>query len=297
MEATIKPQCPPLKILAIPNAGQLSYRTSSGKGDPVIFLHGLLGSSRTWGYQFASLSQSINNNNNNNNNNDWEITAWDAPGYGDSSLIEANIDSYVETLHHLIITLYPHGHGEGQNSVRKVSLVGHSMGGVVASRYAAKYPDRLKCLVLSCTHPGYGDPESTPPSEKLNKRMQELQEIGREAYGRNRARDLLPFPNIPQEIMEYCAGVAAETNPDGLRLASRMLQLADNRPLLPQITVPTLILTGEKDTVVRPDLLEDLLKLTPYKKHVNMPGLAHAPYFQAPEYYNTLLCDFIFSCS
>ncbi len=128
------------------------------------------------------------------------------------------------------------------------------MGGTVASRYAARYPERVKNLVLSCTHPGYGAPESAPSSEKLEKRLQELAEIGREAYGRNRAQDLLPFPDVPAAVLDYAAEIAAGTNLEGLRRATRMLQLADNRPLLPQLKMPTLILTGEKDTVVQPQL-------------------------------------------
>jgi pimeloyl-ACP methyl ester carboxylesterase len=54
-----------------------------------------------------------------------------------------------------------------------------------------------------------------------------------------------------------------------------------------------LILTGEKDGVVQPKLKADLLALVPYTQHIDMPGLGHAPYFQAPEYYNTLLHEFL----
>ncbi|WP_168197556.1 alpha/beta fold hydrolase [Brenneria corticis] len=250
--------------------GQLSFR-SSGNGDVIIFLHGLLGSSKVWPFQFAALSSAYN------------VIAWDAPGYGESTLVAADIEAYEQTLHELIQRI-----GD-----KKISIVGHSMGGTVASRYVARHPDKIKCLVLSCTHPGYGDPETAPASEKLEKRLQELANIGREAYGRNRARDLLPFPDIPESILSYAATIASETNPEGLRRASRMLQLADNRPLLPKIAVPTLVLTGEKDHVVQPKLKADLLSLVPFTRHIEMPGLAHAPYLQAPEYYNALIHEFV----
>jgi len=263
------PICPELQIITT-SQGDLSLR-SCGDGEVIIFLHGLLGSSKAWPYQFAALSLTYN------------IIAWDAPGYGKSALIAADIDAYVQMLDELIQTC-----GD-----KKVSLVGHSMGGTVASRYAAKNSDKVKCLVLSCTHPGYGAPTTAPISEKLEKRLKELADIGREAYGWNRARDLLPCPDVPESVLSYAAKIASETNPEGLRRASRMLQLADNRPLLPKINVPTLILTGEKDTVVQPQLQADLLALVPFTEHIEMPGLAHAPYLQAPQYYNSLLYDFI----
>ncbi|QWA09230.1 alpha/beta hydrolase [Sodalis ligni] len=269
IESKEVPACPPQQLM-VTSQGMLSYRCC-GKGDVVIFLHGLLGSSKAWAFQFAGLSGA------------YHVAAWDAPGYGESALVPADIDAYVLALHEFI----------GRYGDKKITLVGHSMGGTVASRYAVRYPEKIRRLVLSCTHPGYGAPENAPASEKLEKRLRELQEIGPEAYGWNRARDLLPFPDIPAEVLSYAAHIAAETHPEGLRRASRMLQLADNRPLLPKISQPTLILTGEKDPVVQPRLTADLLAGVAFTRHIKMPGLAHAPYFQAPGYYNSLLRDFI----
>lgn len=263
------PVCPEQQSITT-SQGKLTFR-SCGKGDVVIFLHGLMGSSKAWAFQYAALSPA------------YRVIGWDAPGYGESALVEADIDRYIQMLDELVQSC-------GEN---RVSLVGHSMGGTLASRYAVMHADKVKCIVLSCTHPGYAAPETAPASEKLEKRMKELAEIGREAYGRNRARDLLPFDNVPEAVLSYAAMIASETNPEGLRRASRMLQLADNRPLLPQINVPTLVLTGEKDTVVQPQLKADLLALVPFTQHIEMPELAHAPYFQAPKYYNALLYDFI----
>ncbi len=265
------PECPELQIMNT-TLGKLSFR-SGGQGETIIFLHGLLGSSAAWAFQFAALTPG------------YHVIAWDAPGYGASTLIPANIDAYEQSLHELILS---GGHD-------RVSLVGHSMGGTVASRYAARHPDNIRCLILSCTHPGYGAPDTAPVSEKLQKRLLELADIGPEAYGWNRARDLLPFPDTPGSVLAYAAKIAAQTHPEGLARASRMLQLADNRPLLPKITVPTLLLTGEKDRVVQPRLAADLLNLVPYTQHIVMPGLAHAPYFQAPDYYSGLIKNFISS--
>lgn len=263
------PICPGLQIITT-SRGNLSFRTC-GEGETIIFLHGILGNSKAWAFQFAAFSPH------------YRVVAWDAPGYAYSAQVPADIDAYEHMLHELVLTC----------DEQKVTLVGHSMGGTIASRYAAHHPERVSKLVLSCTHPGYGAPETAPSSEKLEKRLKELAEIGREAYGKNRARDLLPFPDVPAAVLDYAAKIAAETRPEGLRRATRMLQLADNRPLLPQLEMPTLILTGEKDSVVQPQLKAELLALVPYSQHIEMPGLGHAPYFQAPDYYNARLHEFI----
>jgi len=267
-EYSAVPACPEQQSINTP-AGKLSFRVA-GNGPNIVFLHGILGNSKAWAFQFAALSKH------------YRVISWDAPGYGASSPLAADIDIYVQQLDQLV----------SQVATGPINLVGHSMGGTIASRYAVQYAQKVKNLVLSCTHPGYGAPASAPISEKLEKRLQELAQIGREAYGKNRARDLLPFPDVPQFVLDYAAQIASDTEIVGLRQATRMLQLADNRALLPQLSMPILLLTGEQDRVVQPGLTAELLALVPYRQHIEMPGLGHAPYFQAPDYYNGLLDDF-----
>lgn len=262
------PVCPPLQ-LARQSHGQLSFR-SRGDGETVVFLHGLLGSSKSWAFQFDHFSHN------------YAVIAWDAPGFGQSEMVAASTDAYVEALREFVAHI-------GQP---KVSLVGHSMGGTVAACFAATFPELVSRLVLSCTHAGYGDPQTAPMSAKFEQRMREFKEIGRIAYGVNRARGLLPG-SASADVFDYAAEIASETNPEGLRRATRMLQLADNRPLLPKLKMPVLILTGELDTDVQPGLKADLLRLTPATRHIEMLGLGHAPYFEAPDYYNTLIEDFL----
>lgn len=236
----------------------------------MVFLHGLLGNSRSWAFQFEHLSRNF------------RVIAWDAPGYGQSSLVPAAIEAYVDALRDLVAHLGP----------SRVALVGHSMGGAVAACFAARCPELVSRLVLSCTHAGYGDPETAPMSSKFARRMREFEEIGAIAYGINRAHDLLPA-SASAAVFLHAAEIASETTPEGLRRATRMLQCADNRPLLPTLTMPSLILTGEMDRDVRPDLKADLLRLTPMARHIEMPGLGHAPYFEAPDYYSDLVARFL----
>jgi pimeloyl-ACP methyl ester carboxylesterase len=262
------PACPPLQVATLSDR-PLSFR-SCGDGDTLVFLHGLLGSSKSWAFQFAHLSPHF------------RVIGWDAPGFGQSDLVAPSIDACVDTLREFVADIVQ----------PRIHLVGHSMGGTVAARFAARCPDVVSRLVLSCTHPGYGEPETAPMSVKFERRMREFHNIGPTAYGVNRARDLLPA-STPAGVFDHAAEVASEVHPEGLRRATRMLLLADNRPLLPGLTMPVLILTGEMDRYVRPDLKADLLRLTPAARHVEIPGVRHAPYFEAPRDYSDLIKSFL----
>jgi pimeloyl-ACP methyl ester carboxylesterase len=262
------PACPPLQFASV-SSGTLSYR-SNGAGRALVFLHGLLGNSQSWAFQYEHFARMQ------------QVIAWDAPGFGQSDMVEPSLNAYVVALRDLLDIL-------GQN---EIILVGHSMGGTVAARFAAVYPNRVDRLVLSCTHPGYGQSETAPMSEKFESRMRELRDDGPKEYGIRRANELLPR-SCPALVLEYAAELASQTNPEGLRRATRALQLADIRPLLPKLKMSVLVLTGEKDTTVLPMLKADLLRLTPITRHVDMLGLGHAPYLQAPDVYNSLIDAFL----
>jgi pimeloyl-ACP methyl ester carboxylesterase len=261
--------CPPRRVAAL-SRGALSYRTA-GQGPAVVFLHGLAGNSLSWVRQFQALSAR------------YRIVAWDAPGFGLSETVEPDVEVFADVLCELLDHL----------GCSPAAVVGHSMGGVVAARVASGHPDRVARLVLSCSHPGYGDPADSPLQPRVEQRVRELASVGAAEYGRIRARGLFPAGFADKEAMEVAAGVAAEARPEGIRSSTRMLQLADNRPVLPRLKMPVLVITGERDPVVKPSLRDELHALTPQARHIEMPGAGHAPYLEYPASYNAILDEFL----
>lgn len=98
-----------------------------GQGNPVVILHGLLGLSDNWvtfGRQLAS---------------DFEVFIPDLRNHGQSPHDPVfNFPVLVEDLHELI---------EDQG-LKKVNLIGHSLGGKTAMSFALEYPDLLDKLVV-----------------------------------------------------------------------------------------------------------------------------------------------------
>src|SRR5580704_17425881 len=94
------PVCPPLQLEG-QSHGQMSFRLR-GDGETIVFLHGLLGSSKSWAFQFDHFSR------------DYRMVAWDAPGYGQSEMVAASIHAFVKALREFVANI-------GQ---LRVSLVG-----------------------------------------------------------------------------------------------------------------------------------------------------------------------------
>ncbi len=108
-----------------------------GRGEPVIFVHGWLGSWRYWWPSMQALSARH------------RTFAFDFWGFGDSSKYSEKyaFDAYVEMLGDFIDKL---------GIFKPVTLVGHALGGAVALRYTVQNPDRVQ-RVASVAVPLVGD--------------------------------------------------------------------------------------------------------------------------------------------
>ena len=95
-----------------------------GNGPPIIFLHGMSWDRRIWQPIIARLSDRF------------RCVSVDLPGHGKSDDLpktrDYQLDAVAARLHRLFLTL----------EIEKPVLVGHSLGGAIASFYAAQFPVR-----------------------------------------------------------------------------------------------------------------------------------------------------------
>ncbi len=107
---------PDFSTVATPS-GTIAWR-EAGDGAPLVLLHGLGSSSKSWVAQYDGLATGR------------RVIAWDCPGYGGSEDLAAarpSVADYAVALTHLLDAL----------SLDDVDLLGHSMGGAHAGRFAA----------------------------------------------------------------------------------------------------------------------------------------------------------------
>lgn len=241
-----------------------------GSGKPIVFLHGLMGGAQSWVPQLSLLSDRFH------------VVAWDAPGYGGSDPVSGSIDDLAAAALEFIAT----------HLKERPAVVGHSFGGVIALRMASLEPRAVSRIVLSCTHPGHARAPDAGVSARYSRRMEELATLPRDEYGRRRARGMLP-DDAPAHVAEAVARIAAVVRPEGIATAIRAIESADLRSHLAAIDLPTLVVTCERDRVVPQERVSPLLELLPDVRHVRLPGLGHAPYYENPERYNAGIMPFL----
>ena len=252
---------------------QISYR-QVGVGPELVLLHGLAGNARTWERQFEAFADQF------------RITAWDAPGYGESDLVATKNETYADTLTAFTAVL----------GIDRFILLGHSMGGIVAGNAAGRYADRVVGVILSCTMLGRKQAKGAPLGEKYLARLIQLDELTPIEYGRARAKSMTA-PGCDPAILEHFSRIAAETRRDGLEAAARVISEADNQPAFAGLSMPVLVLAGDVDQTVTKDFTEAMIAAVPETVPVlqtyYLPGVAHAPYMEDAEAYNAMLSDFL----
>lgn len=259
---------PPLETVDLAD-GAIAFRRA-GSGPAVLCLHGLGGGSKSWRQQFEGLAS------------EFTVVAWDAPGYGGSDRRVGRVEVYAEAAAALIDAL----------GIAPVTLVGHSMGGVVAARLAGTRPELITRLVLSCTFSGEARAEGEPLADGYAKRVADFETLPAKAFGRARATNMTG-PNVDPTIFEEVAGIAGEIRASGYGDACRLLNHADNRAILPTLAMPVLVLDAEHDGVMTPERMAPLLALLPESARATVPGAGHAPYIEDGPRYNRILRDFV----
>lgn len=160
-------------------------------------------------------------------------------------------------------------------------VVGASMGGMIAQLMAVHHPDRLLSLtsIMSTT----GNPK-LPPAEKnaMNALIAPLKGMDEETlveHGLNIARNIGSpgFPFDPeQQRAKVLRNVRRSVYPAGPpRQLAAIIDDGDRRARLAKVRVPTLVLHGEDDPLIKLPAAEDTARAIPGARLVTIPGWGH----------------------
>ena len=247
-----------------------------GRGDVVLFLHGVGGGAQSWYPQINSFALK------------YQAAAWNMPGYG-KSILHSGM-SFPDLAAALLALLDARGW-------TKIHLVGHSMGGMVAQEFAVDHQDRLHSLTLSATSPAFGRPDGDFQKKFIDARLAPLAAGGTMA---DLARELVETmmsaeadPNGRQLAYDCMANVPANT----YRAAVECIVSFEQRANLPNIQVPTLVLAGEADTNAPAPMMEKMAAKIPGARFVCLPELGHLANLEDPLAFDAALSAFLESVS
>lgn len=251
--------------------GRIAYRCAGDTAcehPPILLLHGIGSASANWALQLHGLPQR-------------RVLAWDAPGYGESQALSQEKPSardYAQRLWDWLDALRVKG---------PVTLVGHSLGALMAAGAARIAPERVSALVLLAPAQGYARRDTATREGKLAERLARLRQLGPQGLAESRAGAMLS-PAAPPAMLAFITQVMGGINAAGYTQAAQMLAHGDLLGDLQALKLPLLVASGRADSITPATGCQTLADAVgaPY---VSLGAVGHACALEAADVVNALL--------
>lgn len=248
-------------------------------GAAVVLVHGFSAAFFVWDPTFTALRQAGK-----------RVLRYDlfGRGFSDRPHLPYNLDLFVGQLTELLDSL----------SLRRVDLVGLSMGGPVSTAFAAKTPNRVRRIVLI-------DPVGAEPVPlRFVYRLAVLPGVGELVLGLGGTGRLLSsaaadiFGGSP--VQEFRESYLQQMRFKGFKrslLSSVRNGMVDGFPSLYEqvgkLQIPVLLVWGSQDRAVPVRQSRAILDRIPQASLHVIDGCGHTPHYEKPEVVNPILLEFL----
>lgn len=261
---------------------KLFYRLL-GEGTPVVILHGLFGSSDNW----IPIGRKISEK--------YRVIVVDLRNHGLSPHSDVHTyQSMVSDVFELLTTL----------NIDCVHIMGHSMGGKVAMKFAAEYPERVISLTIADILPkNYLENQvSTFESDFHNVIFETIKRIDLQSFKtrkefENQVGKIISDKQIANSILKNLklSGKSVEwkINVPILKVQLNHLLSEINFDDLPQINKPTLFIRGSKSNYITDFEFNKTKNVFPEAKLTTIEGATHWLHIEKNEEFSMLFLNFL----
>ena len=224
-----------------------------GRGKPIFFLHGWVGSWRYWIPTMQAASSL------------YRAYALDFWGFGDTAKQpdRYTLDEQVRLIGSFMDAL----------GIVKTPLVGHGLGAIVALEFAMRNPDMVDRLML------IGCPIN---STAINNRLKT-----------STVNEMVDWLLTKLSWIDSVRNEAVKTDPDALLASLADLQDLNLQDISRQITIPCLFVHGQNDPAIELPPNDLLSTLPDQTHGIIFESSGHFPMLDEPAKYNRLLADFL----
>jgi pimeloyl-ACP methyl ester carboxylesterase len=251
----------------------------TGRGTPVVLVHGFGSSLATWKDVIPGLA------------GDHDVVAIDLPGFGRS---DQPGDLSVEDLPRAVVGLMD------RLSIERAALVGNSLGGATSALVAGSYPDRVSALVLVDAAGFNLAPGDRPalvrwtmgPAGALLARLP-----GKRLVVEAALRQVFHDPRLvtPERVAEYLRGARRPGTFASVRALGESLRDRGSivKAALPRVKAPTLVVWGADDRWIPIADADRFVAAIPGARKVVIPDCGHVPQEEKPAVVLSLVRDFL----
>ncbi len=249
------------------------FEWHGGAGPTIALIHGLGLNRQMWQWQIPALSER------------YRVLSFDLFGHGESPTPDTKPDLHLfsEQLYRLL----------AEHEIDRCAVIGFSLGGMIARRFAMDHADRVSALVILSSP--YTRDDSA--QQAIVKRVEQAREHG-------------PSATVEAALERWFTEDFRAANSKVMDLV-RQWVLANDRNVYPEnyqvladgvaeivsperpIQRPTLVMTGDEDFGNSPQMTHAIAAEIPGSQTVILPGLRHMALAEAPEICNPILLRFL----
>lgn len=274
-----------MKKVELPNGETLSYRERLGGEELVLLIHGNMTSSKHWDVLIEKMDPS------------YKLIAVDLRGFGDSTYHKriTGIKDFSDDVKLFVDAL----------GLRGFTMMGWSTGGAVGMQYVADYPDDCGKLVLLASastrgYPFFGKKEDGSPD--LERRLVNIEDVEQDSatiavqasYDNNDREFLKALWNMliytnnqPEQALydAYVDDMRTQRNLADVYQALNTFNISsvhngvcEGTGQAQNISIPVLILRGERDYVVSAPMTEEIIEdIGENGRFVELKDCGHSP--------------------
>ena len=250
----------------------LFYR-SSGNGQPLIILHGLFGLNDNW----QSFSKQITENN-------IAVYAVDLRNHGSSPHDSVfDYDSMADDVFAFI----------SKHDLQNVNIMGHSLGGKVAMKFALKHQDILKSLIVVDIAPRY----DAPHHQQIIKALQavDLDTVNTRKEAEHILSGYIDDAGVKMFLLKnlYWEGDRLQWRFNLKVIAEKIESVGERITSTEKFEGKTLFIKGEKSKYITDDDKSEILNLFPEAEIKTCANAGHWVHADNPECMLTTVRDFL----
>lgn len=253
------------------NTVKLTY-SEAGQGTPVVLLHGFPLSCAIWHEQQQRLSVR------------YRVITPDLRGHGQSPAPAGVYE--MEKMAGDVLALLD------SLEISKAIIMGHSMGGYVTLAAWKLAPERFLALGLIDSQAGADTEEGRQNRYKVAEKVAaEGSKVMVEAM-----MPKLFAPNLPvgESIIEQVRRIILNTQPVGIiGTLKGMAVRPDSVPMLPNLKIPVLLLTGDQDQIIPAEKARTMASVIPRVTLTTIEHAGHMPMLEQPKATATAIRDFV----
>jgi len=214
------------------DANNTFYLLNQKKDTPIVFIHGVGLNHTIWKPQIDAFNNTV--------------IAYDILGHGKTPLSKDNLsfDDFSNQLINLVNEL----------EIKKIHLVGFSIGSLIARNFASKYNERLESLTLLCSIFQRNQEQQQIVKDRFEL-AKKSKSLSKQALKRWFTDDYLEkHPNIYEKI----SLILEENNMENFLKVYQLFVNHDDNEKFENINTKTLVMTGEGDIGSTPEMSKNL---------------------------------------